>query len=82
MAPDARSTSGQAWIGIDLGTSGCRAVAIDETCRELAWASTALGEPLSPAPGRYEQDPELWWQAVLDTLTRLGTALPDREPAA
>lgn len=82
MAPDARSTSGQAWIGIDLGTSGCRAVAIDETGRELAWAGTALDEPLSPAPGRYEQDPELWWQAVLDTLTRLGTALPDREPAA
>lgn len=82
MAPGARSTSGQVWIGIDLGTSGCRAVAIDEGGRELASARTCLAEPLSPTPGQYEQDPELWWQAVLDTLTQLGAALPDREPVA
>jgi sugar (pentulose or hexulose) kinase len=82
MSPNARSTPGFAWIGIDLGTSGCRAVAIDETGRELASARTSLAEPLSLAPGHYEQDPELWWQAVLDTLTQLGAALTDREPAA
>ncbi|MFB1488749.1 MULTISPECIES: FGGY-family carbohydrate kinase [unclassified Thiocapsa] len=82
MAPSARSTRGLAWIGIDLGTSGCRAVVIDEAGRDLACARTHLAEPLSPAPGHYEQDPELWWQAVLDTLTQLGAALPDREPVA
>lgn len=82
MAPDARAISAQVWIGIDLGTSGCRSVAIDEGGRELASARTPLPEPLSPAPGQYEQDPELWWQAVLDTLTQLGSALPDREPVA
>ncbi|RKT42851.1 FGGY-family carbohydrate kinase [Thiocapsa rosea] len=82
MSPSARSTQGPAWIGIDLGTSGCRAVAIDDAGRELACARTCLAEPLSPAPGRHEQDPELWWQAVLDTLTQLGAALPDREPVS
>ena len=82
MTTGGRSTAGYAWIGIDLGTSGCRAVAIDEGGRELASASTPLPEPLSTAPGQYEQDPELWWQAVLGTLTQLGAALPDREPVA
>ncbi len=82
MTLGASSKRGPAWIGIDLGTSGCRAVAIDEDGRKLASVRTRLAEALSPAPGRYEQDPELWWQAVLDTLTQLGAALPDREPAA
>ncbi|WP_296805816.1 FGGY-family carbohydrate kinase [Thiocapsa sp.] len=82
MAHGARSTRGLAWIGIDLGTSGCRAVAIDAAGRELASARTCLAGPLSPAPGRYEQDPELWWQVVLDTLTQVGAALPPGREAA
>jgi D-ribulokinase len=82
MSLGVRSTRGLAWIGIDLGTSGCRAVAIDDAGRELTCARTDLAEPLSSAPGRHEQDPELWWQAVLETLTSLGAALPDREPVA
>lgn len=70
------------WIGVDLGTSGCRAVAIDATGLELATARLPLPEPLSPAPGWCEQDPELWWTAVLAALQRLGADLGDRAPLA
>lgn len=59
------------FIGIDLGTSGCRAVAIDEQHHMHGEAAVDL-----PAPNRrgtqVEQDPELWWAAVchcLDSLT-------------
>ncbi|EGV20466.1 FGGY-family carbohydrate kinase [Thiocapsa marina] len=82
MNPITRPTSDRIWVGIDLGTSGCRAVVIDEAGRELASARTPLAAPLNPAPGQYEQDPELWWKAVLAALTELATALPGRAPVS
>lgn len=58
------------FIGIDLGTSGVRAVAIDEHHKLHAEAAVDL-----PAPNRsgtyVEQDPELWWAAVCDCLDSL-----------
>jgi sugar (pentulose or hexulose) kinase len=61
------------FVGIDLGTSGCRAIAIDA-------AGKVLGESRAPLPatrhladsGR-EQDPGAWWAAVLATLDGLHT---------
>jgi 7-cyano-7-deazaguanine reductase len=58
---------GAVYVGIDIGTSGCRAVAIDAEGRLLAQAATPI-----PAPTRHEgqvtQDPRLWWQAVVAAL--------------
>jgi xylulokinase len=57
-------------IGLDVGTSGVKGVAIDEDGAVLATATESY--PLStPHPGWAEQDPEHWWQAsrrVLDAL--------------
>jgi D-ribulokinase len=78
----ARPAASPAWIGIDLGTSGCRAIAIDERGRELATSRVALAEPLKPAPGHYEQDPELWWQALMSCLKQIAAELDDRKPVA
>ncbi len=54
-------------IGIDVGTSGTKTLAIDEHGKILAASSSEY--PCShPRPGWSEQDPELWWQATQETL--------------
>ncbi len=59
-----------ALVGLDVGTSAVKGVAIDEEGRVLATASAEY--PLSrPQPGWSEQDPEDWWRATEDVLGRL-----------
>jgi xylulokinase len=62
--------SGARVIGIDVGTSSTKGVAVDEHGSVTASAQRAY--PVSmDHPGWSEQDPELWWQAseaVLDEL--------------
>ena len=54
-------------LGIDVGTSGTKTLAIDETGAVLASSSSEY--PCShPRPGWSEQDPELWWQATRSTI--------------
>jgi xylulokinase len=58
-------------IGIDVGTSGVKALAVSETGEVLG--SAEEGYPLStPHPGWAEQDPEDWWRATERALERLG----------
>lgn len=67
-------SAGQAvYIGVDIGTSGVRAVAIAEDGAELAAASVGLEPPARPADGTSTQQPETWWRAVV-TVLRLLTA--------
>lgn len=54
-------------VGIDLGTTGCRAIVFDRTGRAAAMAYTEY-EVRTPEPGWAEQDPDVWWQATLQTL--------------
>jgi len=57
-------------IGLDVGTSGVKAVAISHDGRVLA--SAEEGYALStPRPGWAEQDPEDWWNAAQACLERL-----------
>ena len=60
------------FVGIDVGTSACRACAIDERAEVLVEARVEL-----PAPTRdgacVEQDPALWWEALAEALDRLST---------
>jgi xylulokinase len=59
-----------ALIGVDVGTSAVKGLAIDEEGRVLATASADY--PLSrPHPGWSEQEPEDWWRAAEDVLGRL-----------
>ena len=65
MAPNAG-----ALIGLDVGTSGVKAVAISPDGELLATAEE--GYALStPQPGWSEQDPEDWWRAAQACLARL-----------
>jgi xylulokinase len=59
-----------ALVGLDVGTSGVKGVAVDAEGRILAVAESSY--PLStPHPGWAEQDPEDWWRAAQDVLARL-----------
>ena len=54
-------------LGIDIGTSGTKTIAMDETGRILASASAEY--PCDyPKPGWSEQDPDLWWSATVATI--------------
>lgn len=59
------------YVGLDLGTSGCRAIAIDANRRILAQARTPLPPSQHPARGASEQNPQDWWLAVRETLRGL-----------
>ena len=54
-------------LGIDVGTSGTKTVAIDETGKILA-SATAEYPCDYPKPGWAEQDPDLWWSATVATI--------------
>ena len=54
-------------LGIDIGTSGTKTIAIDESGAILASASAEY--PCDhPKPGWSEQDPEHWWRATASTV--------------
>ena len=66
------------YLGIDLGTSGCRGVVIDDDGQPHADSQTPLSQP-SCHGNCVEQAPELWWETVLATLDRLIPAVPARD---
>ena len=58
------------FLGLDVGTGGARALAVNEGGRVVAEASS--GYPLSnPRPGWTEQDPEDWWEGAKSALGRV-----------
>jgi xylulokinase len=58
-------------VGLDVGTTGAKAVAISETGEVLTRAE--IEYPLSiPQPGWAEQDPEGWWTASERALAAVG----------
>src|SRR3954471_23018730 len=64
---DMRGSAVSVTLGIDIGTSGTKTLAIDERGSILASASAEY--PCShPQPGWSEQDPELWWAATARTV--------------
>jgi xylulokinase len=65
-----------ALVGIDVGTTGVKAVAIDDRGEVIARAEREY--PLAtPRPGWFEQEPEDWVHASQEALAALG-----EEPAA
>src|SRR3954462_8534957 len=67
-------------IGLDVGTTGARAVAVDRGGKVLATASVPY--PLStPRPGWAAQDPEQWWAASQSVLSTIVASL-DEPPRA
>src|SRR5215217_4867375 len=67
----------RALIGLDVGTTAVKAIAVGDDGTVLARCEVSY--PLStPRPGWAEQDPEHWWRATEQALERLGVD----EPAA
>jgi xylulokinase len=65
-------------VGFDLGTSGLKAVLVDQSGRVVRAARQAY--PLhTPVAGWAEQDPDAWWQALVATSRALldGAPAPD-----
>jgi xylulokinase len=57
-------------LGIDIGTSGTKTIAIDEKGTIVASASAEY--PCDhPRPGWSEQDPTLWWDATKETVQQV-----------
>lgn len=64
------------YVGIDLGTSGVKAVVIDDDQRVVAEKSSRPLEVSRPHRGWSEQDPDTWWDAVAEAMDGLKTDAP------
>ena len=62
-------------LGIDIGTSGVKALLLGPDQRVLATAHRGLTWSC-PHPGWAEQSPEAWWTATLDALAEVREADP------
>ncbi|HWF49664.1 MAG TPA: FGGY family carbohydrate kinase [Solirubrobacteraceae bacterium] len=63
-----------AWLGVDLGTQGVRALAVSARGEVLAAAERPLAS-CRTGP-RHEQDPEEWWTAFTGVCREVTAALP------
>jgi xylulokinase len=68
-------------LGIDVGTSACKVIAVNDG-GEVAAKALAAYPLVSPRPGWAEQDPAHWWQATQTALSQVLNALPDRRAIA
>jgi len=68
------------WLGIDIGTSGVKIVAVDGAGAVLATES--LPYPLhSPRPGWVEQRPQDWWDATVAAARSVAGSIDARSVA-
>jgi sugar (pentulose or hexulose) kinase len=65
-----------AYIGIDLGTSGCRAIAITDAGDVIGQSQQNI-TPANQAPTHSEQDPQQQWLTVVSVLSDLFSKLTD-----
>lgn len=66
------------YLGIDFGTSGCRALAIDAAGEIRAQAETPIPAPRQQGQ-EATQDPHDWWRALVTTLQDLCTRIDRRQ---
>lgn len=65
------------WIGIDLGTSTCKIVAVDSSGRVVAKASRDY-PMINLRPGWSEQDADLWWTAASEAMVDVTATLAEK----
>ncbi len=58
------------YLGVDIGTSGTKTLAMRED-GEILGSSTAEYPLSNPKPGWSEQSPADWWQAVVDSVKKV-----------
>lgn len=62
------------FLGIDIGTSGVRTCALDASGDIVGMTAAELPAPRQQGPA-IDQDPEIWWRAVIDVLRDLGRSV-------
>jgi len=67
-----------ALIGIDVGTSGVRAVAASPAGELLAEAEERIRQDYRAAGGIHEQDPGEWWHALCSVVQRIVKTLKEK----
>ncbi len=67
--------AGSSFLGLDVGTSGVKAVLVSESGDIEASATTPLTLS-TPRPGWAEQNPEAWWAASVTSITSVVAAKP------
>jgi len=60
-----------AFLGIDVGTSGIRAIVIDQDKTVLASSIQSMPPPEQPQENYSEQNPQIWWQTLQKLLNEL-----------
>lgn len=65
---------GGAFLGIDVGTGGVRACAIDAYACIHGFASAELPQPRVNG-NAIDQPPEVWWQAAVSAVRKLGESV-------
>lgn len=68
-------------IGVDVGTSGVRACALDPSDAVIDQAERSLPPPRMDGAVR-EQDPELWWQGLAGAVAELAGRIESASVAA
>lgn len=63
-------------LAVDLGTSGLKAALIGHDGVLTGWAARPVGLRLLPGGGA-EQDPDDWWQALVEAASDLGRDFPE-----
>lgn len=65
-------------LGVDVGTTACKAVLLDESAQVLAEADHPH-DLVSSQPGWAEEDPEDWWRGTVATAQQV---IAGRDPSA
>src|SRR5699024_8044453 len=63
-------------LGLDIGTSGVKALLVGGDGTPLGEASAPAVEPVRPKPGWSEQNPADWWTATLGAIDMLKQSHP------
>jgi xylulokinase len=66
----------QVFLGLDVGTSGVKAILVASNGDVVASATSPLTMQ-TPKPGWAEQDPHAWWDATLASIRDVKRAKPD-----
>ena len=69
-------------VGIDLGTTGVKAVALDVISGSMVGSSYTSILTKVTSDGGHEQDPEVWWDSVVSVLGQLMKSLGTVEIAS
>jgi hypothetical protein len=78
---DRPGQAGAAYLGVDVGTSGVRACALDASGRLLAEADGVLEPPV--VQGRQsEQAPAAWWRGLVAAVSAVANDLEGYRPVA